>query len=253
MRVHQAFTLAAALAAISCGGPEDQPGATGSSGGALVAQGRREPPMLGIHWARGQGQPAPSSPLMTWHQGEILTTTAVQPIFWGTSWSNPTFVGQKITGLADFYSGVGGSRYAGTNTEYTGTNGQVSATISSAAAVVDLSAAPTGAPKTSAILAEVCSAIANPVPNGFYPVYVDQPRGHQRYCAWHSYGTCNGVPIEFGFFFWLDGDPGCNPQDTWTSHSEGLAALANVSGHEISETATDPSNGGWWDSSGQEN
>ena len=32
-----------------------------------------------------------------------------------------------------------------------------------------------------------------------------------------------------------------------------MAALANVSGHEISETVTDPRNGGWWDASGAEN
>ena len=35
--------------------------------------------------------------------------------------------------------------------------------------------------------------------------------------------------------------------------SQGLAAIANVSGHEISETLTDPRNGGWWDSKGNEN
>jgi hypothetical protein len=32
-----------------------------------------------------------------------------------------------------------------------------------------------------------------------------------------------------------------------------LAALANVSGHELSEARTDPASGGWYDSSGQEN
>ncbi len=251
--IRQTFTLAAALAAISCGGPEGPPAASGTSAGALVAQGRIEPPMLGIHWARGEARPSSGSPLMTWHGGIILPATFVQPIFWGTSWSDPTFDGDKLSGLADFYAGVGGSNYAGTCTAYSGSNGQVTTAISSAAAVFDLSAAPTGGPKTSTILAEVCKMISSPVANGFYPVYVDQPRNHQRYCAWHSYGTCNGVDVQFGFFFSLDGDPGCDPQDTWTTHSQGLAALANVSGHELSETMTDPRNGGWYDSSGQEN
>jgi len=95
--------------------------------------------------------------------------------------------------------------------------------------------------------------ISNPVANGYYPVYTDLPRGHAGYCAWHSYGTCAGVPVQFGFFFSLDGDPGCDPQDTSGAHSQGLAALANVSGHEWSEEITDPRNGGWWDSSGAEN
>ena len=60
---------------------------------------------------------------------------------------------------------------------------------------------------------------------------------------------------QFGFFFKLDGDPGCDPGDTVTvtGHSQGLAALANVSGHELSETVTDPRDGGWWDRSGAEN
>ena len=96
--------------------------------------------------------------------------------------------------------------------------------------------------------------ITNPVANGYYPVYVDSPRGHAGYCAWHSYGTCNGVPVQFGFFFDLTGDQGCDPGSPSSyGHTQGLAALANVSGHEISETVTDPRNGGWWDASGAEN
>lgn len=59
--------------------------------------------------------------------------------------------------------------------------------------------------------------------------------------------------MQFAFFFNLDGDSGCNPQDSDVTHSQGLAALANVSGHEWSETVTDPRNGGWWDSAGNEN
>ena len=55
----------------------------------------------------------------------------------------------------------------------------------------------------------------------------------------------------------LDGDPGCDPADTQTGHPQGLAALANVSAHELSETRTDPgfngAFGGWYDASGAEN
>ena len=37
-------------------------------------------------------------------------------------------------------------------------------------------------------------------------------------------------------------------------HSQGLAAIANVSGHELSEARSDPASpGAWYDSSGQEN
>jgi hypothetical protein len=95
--------------------------------------------------------------------------------------------------------------------------------------------------------------ITNPGANGYYPVYTDIPRGSAGYCAYHSYGTVKGVPVQFAFFFKLDGDFGCDPQDTTTGHSQGLAALANVSGHELSEALTDPRNGGWYDRQGAEN
>jgi hypothetical protein len=149
--------------------------------------------------------------------------------------------------------GVGGSHYATASDEYTGTNGQVTSTTTYDGHLVDTSPAPKHAPKTSAVLAEVARMIANPVANGYYPVYVDTERGGAGFCAWHSYGTINGVPVQFAFFFNLDGDAGCDPQDTSGQHSQGLAALANVSGHEYSEARTDPRAGGWYDSSGAEN
>ena len=53
--------------------------------------------------------------------------------------------------------------------------------------------------------------------------------------------------------FTLDGDAGCNPSDTTSGHSQGLAALGNVSGHELSESLTDPHGDAWYDSQGEEN
>ena len=218
-----------------------------------------EPPALGIHWAKGSVNPnrpakpgGGGSPLMTWHNGSIMTDSAVEVIYWGTSWTNSSFVGDKITGLATWYQGFSNSNYAKTSDEYTGTNGTVGPLNTYLGDIVDSTAAGSGA-RTSTILAEVCRKITNPVPNGYYPVYVDLPRGHAGYCAYHSFGTCSGVQVQFAFFWNLDGDPGCDPQDTQTSHSQGLAALANVSAHELSEARSDPSNGGWYDGSGQEN
>src|SRR5207244_2966219 len=106
--------------------------------------------------------------------------------------------------------------------------------------LVDLSAAPTGSPAHSAILAEVSKEITAPVSNGFYPVYIDRKRGSNSYCAWHDFGSIHGVQVQFAFFFNLDADSGCTPNDSWTTHSAGLAALANVSGHELSEALSDP-------------
>lgn len=257
------WTLAVvATVVVGCGGsPEEQSVASEES--ALSPQGGHgpteppagDPPMLGLHWARGHAGAGGSgtSPNMTWHGGAILTSSEVRAIFWGTSWASTSFVGDKISGLDTFYAAIGGSNYAATSSEYTGTNGRVGTSVTYVGHDVDTSAAPRRAPRTSDVLAEVCRRIASPKANGYYPVYVDTRRSGANYCAWHSYGTCGGVPVQFGFFFNLDGDAGCDPNDTWTSHSQGLAALANVSGHEISETVTDPRNGGWWDSSGSEN
>jgi hypothetical protein len=223
-----------------------------------------EPPMLGIHWSRefagGMLNAAKGlkHPNMTYHGGKIMPTVVSKAIFWGPSWADSTFVADKVTGLDSWYTGHSGSNYAKTVDEYTGRNGQVAPTTTHQAHVIDTSTAVSGN-NTSAILAEVCLQISagNIVPdasgNGYYPVYTDVPRGSAGYCAYHSFGSCSGVPVQFGFFFDLDGDPGCDPQDTTTGHSQGLSALANVTAHEVSEARSDPANpGAWYDATGAE-
>jgi hypothetical protein len=216
---------------------------------------RPEPPMAGVHWAKGEaptGQ-AGTSPNLNYHSGPIMPTAVVQPIFWGPSWGNANFVGDKISGLEDFYRGMAASGYANTVNEYKDSSGaQVTSAISFAGNIHDLSQARNGQ-STWQILAEVCKAIPSPVSNGYYPVYTDVPRRNAGYCAWHSAGSCNGTPVQFAFFFNLDGDRGCDPQDSSGLHSQGLAALANVSGHELSEARSDPRLNAWYDSSGSEN
>jgi hypothetical protein len=200
----------------------------------------------------GHAKPARPGPTanLIWHNGQIMTESVVQAVFWGAGWADP---GDKITGLDRLYKGFNGSSYMKTNTEYTGTNGTVGTKVTVGAYAVDTSAAPAKDPGTNGVVAEVAKMIANPVVNGYYPVYSDQKRGNAGYCAWHSYGTIRGVPVQVAFFFNLDGDPGCDPGDPGTIHSQGLEAVANVSGHELSEAVTDPRNGGWWDKSGAEN
>lgn len=210
-----------------------------------------EPPLMGIHWARGFAHNANArrSANMTWHNGAIMNSSAVTAIYWGTSW---TSANPKVSGLESFYIGFSGSNYAKTSDEYTGTNGQVGPNNTYGGYVIDTTPA-TGGNQVSPILAEVCRAIPSPVSNGYYPVYTDVKRGSAGYCAWHSYGSCGGTPVQIAFFFNLDGDPGCDPDDTTTGHPQGVAALANVSAHELSEARTDPRNGGWYDRQGEEN
>jgi hypothetical protein len=219
-----------------------------------------EPPLwaaapLGLvqpHGKAGRGGGGPGQSLI-YHGGEIMNDAKVTAIYWGTKWGNPSFTGDKRTGLATFYGGIGGSGYIGTNAEYGGSNGQVGTGVSFGGDRVDTSSSLTRAPSTSDVLAEVSSQISNPVTDGYYPVYTDLARGNAGYCAWHSWGTVNGVLVQFAFFFNLDGDPGCDPQDSSNTHSQGLEALANVSGHELSEALTDPHGDAWYDRKGAEN
>jgi len=249
----------AALAALAACSPPDSPTSPTPSSPSFSQNPNDEiqnDPKVHVHLPRGHARPSSGgSPLLVYHGGAIMTSSAVQVIYWGTSWGNASFVGDKISGLDAFYGGISNTKYMGTNTEYTGNNGRVGTSVAYQGHIVDnLSAAPRGSPKTADIQAEVCKLISNPQTNGYYPVYVDTPRGHAGYCAWHSYGSCNGTPVQFAFFFNLDGDNGCDPGSPASAgHSQGLAALANVSGHELSEAVTDPRNGGWWDASGAEN
>jgi len=220
--------------------------------GAQAAQEPGPTGASGIVHVKGYAKRA-SGPNLIYHGGPVVTGgAAVTAIFWGTSWSSDPQ--NKMGWLGSFYRGVGNSSYAGTNTEYTNGSGQhVSSGVSYNGSLVDLSAAPSHAPSTDDIRAEVEKMITNPVPNGYYPVYIDQSRGHARYCAWHSTGTVRGVVVQFGFFFNLDGDAGCDPDSPVTSYSQGVAALGNVSGHELSEMLTDPQLNAWYDSKGAEN
>jgi hypothetical protein len=192
---------------------------------------------------------------MTFHGGTVLTANKTEAIFWGSEWSSTAFAQDQITGLDSFFAGFGGSHYAGASTEYSGTNGQVTASSTYLGHVLDLSAAPTRALTVSGAVAEACTLTNNnPDPSALYLIYTSTGAGHVNYCAWHSYGTCsNGAPLQVAYMPNIAGIAGCNPDDTWTTHSEALAALANVTGHELSETITDPQNGGWYDNSGQEN
>lgn len=213
---------------------------------------KKEPPILGPHWSREAHQKnASSSADMTYHGGPILPSTTVEAIWWGSSW--PTYAGDEITGMDSWYKAVGGTSYAATVDEYTDSaNQSVTSSITYQGHVVDGSSVPKHM-STSAVLGEVCKVISKPVANAYYPVYVDKARGGANYCAYHSWGSCGGTPVEFGFFFKPDGDPGCNPGSTIAGQSEGLQADANVSGHELSETRSDPNGNAWYDSSGAEN
>ena len=89
--------------------------------------------------------------LLQWYGGPVMHSTTVVPVFWGSSWTSSTFTGDKVTGLDYFYSHVGGSRYAHTNSEYYDNSGNVNtSSISKSGDLNDFTATPSGAPSNTA-------------------------------------------------------------------------------------------------------
>lgn len=213
------------------------------------------------HAAGGQAQAhlARASANMTYHKGKVLGTAVTKTFFRGVGWA--TYPGDKITGLDSWYAGFSGSNYENTVNEFADSTGLHAGTSPTAhqGHYVDTSAE-TSKGSSSAVLTEI-SAMVNASGtvidangNSYFALYSDQKRGSAGYCAWHSAGTINGMAVQFAFFWNLDGDAGCDPGDTSGLHSQGLAALANVTGHELAEALSDPASpGAWYDSSGAEN
>src|SRR5262249_5013329 len=131
---------------------------------AIGQNGEGEPKAAGIHWAKGAkpgGGGGNSDPHLLYHGGPIAASGFHgEPIFWGASWSNPGFVGDKVTGLQTFFSGMGGTSYDGTNGEYNDSTGAfVGSGIQLGVTHTDLSSAPKSGSRTSPILKEVCAQI----------------------------------------------------------------------------------------------
>lgn len=196
-----------------------------------------------------------SSPLMSYHGGPVLLASKTEAIFWGSQWSGTLFASDKISGMDAFFNGFGGSNYSQTSAEYTDSSGDhITGNITYLGHVFDASAAPSRALSTSQAVQEVCKITSNsPDPQALYLIYTSSGAGHVNYCAWHSWGSCsNGASVQVAYIPNLDGIAGCDPLDTSTTNSEGLAAIANVTAHELMETITDPSGTAWYDNGGNE-
>lgn len=187
------------------------------------------------------------TPDLAYNGGPIMPTTTTKAIFWGVKWGDPAFVGDKISGIDSWYAGVGGSSYTGSVDEYTDNLGeQVSASSTYTGHVIDTTVA-----SDQGAMTEACKVVPNPAPDEYVAVYLDEPRP-SNFCAYHTYTSCgtnSTTQMEVAVFYNLDGDSGCDPQDSVTGHSQGLAALANMNGHEFSEARTDPFFTAWYDAS----
>jgi hypothetical protein len=199
---------------------------------------------------------------MTFHGGKVLAaTTQVRLIFAGPNWANATFAGTKISGLAKFFGSYSNSPYAKTASEYTGSNGKVSAVIgyqgytAPSTKSVSLDGRNINSVVTAACTEYRSGAFkADTAGNQYIIAYTDMARPSTvGYCGYHTAASCSGQIVQVAFLWNLDGDAGCSAQDTTTGNSQGLAALANVTAHEVQETISDPLLNAWYDASNAEN
>jgi hypothetical protein len=239
--------------------------ATGEQG----LTGAPEPHEMHQHDAKTAGPPVTTKDVHLKNKGPgpVLVAAHTKAIYWGPQWGDGStaFAGDKVTGLDRFFAGFGGSNFMNTNTEYTGADGAfVTNAVTYDGHVFDATNPPTKALSVSQAVAEACKMATSDGgsidPNTVYFIYTSTTAGHVSYCAWHSAGTCsNGVKIQVAYMPNIDGIAGCDPLGSAgnevdaAGHSEPLAALANVTAHELSEAITDPHLDAWQDSSGNEN
>jgi hypothetical protein len=186
------------------------------------------------------------------HGGRIVPNSNIYYIWWGNQNAWPTDATAGLTALA---SGLNGSSFLnGIFPQYMRVSGVATAYKQS---LYDASAPPTRGPKTSTIVAEACKVISanglNPDPTAIYMVLTSNFPGRVNYCAWHSYGNCNGTTIQVAYLPNTTGVSGCNdPVFSCNGYSQGTNSIANVLSHEFSEAITDATASAWYDSSGSE-
>ncbi len=211
---------------------------------------REEAPPV-VLWMRGaRPGPATSSNLID-HGGPVLPASSAYTIWWGNASAWPNDVVPAIEGL---FSELQGSSFLGIAGQYMRGAGVGTAV---AASFTDTSSPPTHKPRVSTIVGEACRMITanghTPDPSAIYFVLTSNFPGGVNYCAWHSYGTCNGATIQVAYMPNTTGIGGCDPGNLGCNgYSQGARSIGNVASHEFMEAITDPTLSAWYDSAGSE-
>lgn len=256
-----------------------------------------------IMWGAGQGYPSTdqaSANNLIYHGGTVEVTPAVYLVYWGTEWQAgfsmthgaQTYPSSTIqTYLNTFFSNVGGSPWAGVQTQYcdgvmapafscTGQAGAVQISNPSGqlkGTWVDPTPVPSNITTTGLVSNVTTDPLEQEAINASAHFGYDQdatyfiftPPGHGAtlygsvYCAYHSetmHTTSPGVRYAFLPFVTEQG-AGCGVdavnQDDPFGHGY-LDSYSIVGGHEYAEAVTDPGNlsgfqDGWNDATTSEN
>lgn len=194
------------------------------------------------------------------HGGAVMLGTVGIYYIWYGNW---TGTGKSI--LTDFASNLGGSPWWNINTTYTDGSGKK---LSNAASYLG-SYQYTGASgySTSLSEADIANVVSDTIAKGKLPksssaVYlvlsskdVITPGFCSDFCGWHAGQSIGGTQVKYG---WV-GDASvqcrseCSGQAVSPNSNVGADGMASHIAHELTEAATDPWNGGWYDANGEEN
>lgn len=212
---------------------------------------------VGEAHGNGGGGNKGSNPNLIDHGGPVLPASHIYYFWWGNQSSWPS---DAVTGLSALANGFAASSTT-VNTFMKDIFPQYmrgsSLSASFAGSYYDSSAPPASNPAVSTMINEACKVIgANGLSTDSSAVYViltsNFPNG-ANYCAWHSWGSCNGKTIQVAYVPNTTNVTGCNI--SWGSgitYSAGTNSIGNVLSHEFSETITDPDGTAWFDSKGSE-
>jgi hypothetical protein len=256
-----------------------------------------------VMWGMGQGYPSTdqvSANNLVYHSGPVETVPAVYIVYWGTEWQTGfsithgsfTYTSAAIQNYLDtFFTTVGGSPWAGVQTQYCqgigvgfSCTGQVGAQ-SIQNPMSQLKATwvdPSPVPATIVATGLASNAVSDPIqdeaakaaahfgydPNATYFVFTPPNHGATAYgsvyCAYHSEtNRLTGTAVRYAFMpFVPEQGANCganmvNAQDDAFGHGF-LDGYSIVAGHEYAEAVTDPGNisgfqDGWNDVTSSEN
>jgi hypothetical protein len=275
-------------------------------GVAPVRAGTSPPPVVNgkhVMWGAGQGYPAAtqaSANNLIYHGGLVETTPSLYLVYWGTEWQQGfsstqgafTYSNTTVENYVNsFFSSVGGSVWAGVQTQYCQNIALASMSCAGQAGAqyvtnpvgqlkgtwVDPTAVPaeivtTGLAENQTndpLEAEAIAAAAHFGYDVNATYFILTPPGHGAtaygsvYCAYHSEtGHVSGHGVHYAFMPYVpEQGAGCGANSVNQNNAFGngyLDGYSIVAGHEYAEAVTDPGNqmgvqDGWNDATGSEN